>query len=215
MTTTPDAVQGGRRLRNMRDKQSRIFEAAAALFAEHGFASVTTQQISERADVAAGTLFRYAASKGELLLMVCNEEFRAALDQGERDAKAESDPSRAVLAMTRPILEAADQHVENTVAYQRELLFGAPTEQYRAKGLATVARLESMIAERLTAAVTLRDADPKAVFARALLAGRSVFAVLHLILARPSTGAHSGRDAIDDLRDQITQIVAGFFASVE
>ncbi|MFI6045009.1 TetR/AcrR family transcriptional regulator [Nocardia sp. NPDC051321] len=213
--TTPDAVQGGRRLRNMRDKQSRIFEAAAALFAERGFASVTTQQISERADVAAGTLFRYAASKGELLLMVYNEEFRTALDQGERDARAESDPSRAVLAMTRPILEAADQHVENTVAYQRELLFGAPTEQYRAEGLASVARLESMIAERLTVAVTLRDADPQAVFARALLAGRSVFAVLHLILARPSTGAHSGRDAIDDLRDQIAQIVAGFFASVD
>lgn len=215
MMTTPDAVRGGRRLRNMRDKQSRIFEAAAALFAERGFDSVTTQQISERADVAAGTLFRYAASKGELLLMVYNEEFRTALDLGEQQAQAERDPARAVLAMTRPILEAADRHVENTVAYQRELLFGAPTEQYRAEGLASVARLESMIAERLTAAVTDRDADPEAIFARALLAGRSVFAVLHLILARPSTGAHSGRDAIDDLRDQTAQIVAGFFASIE
>ncbi|MEU7144258.1 helix-turn-helix domain-containing protein [Nocardia sp. NPDC046473] len=210
--TTPQAVRGGRRMRNKQDKQSRIFEAAAALFAERGFDSVTTQEISERADVAAGTLFRYAASKGELLLMVYNAELRAALEQGERAARSEADPARAVFAMTRPILEAADRRVGDTVAYQRELLFGAPTEQYRAEGLAEVARLETMIAERLTAAV---PGDSKELFARALLAGRSVFAVLHLILARPSTGAHPGRDATDDLRDQIAQIVAGFFASIE
>ncbi|MFF3225931.1 TetR/AcrR family transcriptional regulator [Nocardia suismassiliense] len=215
MTTTPEAAHTGRRVRNMRDKQSRIFEAAAALFAERGFDSVTTQQISDRADVAAGTLFRYASSKGELLLMVYNEEFRTALELGEQVSRTEGDPARAVQAMVRPILEAADRRVENTVAYQRELLFGAPTEQYRGEGLALVAQLEAMIAERLTSGVTAPEADAKDLFARALLAGRSVFAVLHLILARPSTGAHPGRDATDDLHDQIAQIVAGFFASVE
>ncbi|MFI9402640.1 TetR/AcrR family transcriptional regulator [Nocardia sp. NPDC052316] len=213
--TTPEAAHTGRRVRNMRDKQSRIFEAAAALFAERGFDSVTTQQISDRADVAAGTLFRYASSKGELLLMVYNEEFRTALELGEQESRSEGDPVRAVLAMVGPILRAADRRVENTVAYQRELLFGAPTEQYRAEGLALVARLEAMIAERLTAEVTTDGADAKDLFARALLAGRSVFAVLHLILARPSTGAHPGRDATGDLRDQIAQIVAGFFASIQ
>ncbi|GAA5108516.1 TetR/AcrR family transcriptional regulator [Nocardia iowensis] len=212
--TTPGAAQVGRRLRNMRDKQSRIFEAAAALFAERGFDSVTTQEISERADVAAGTLFRYASSKGELLLMVYNEDFRAALELGDQASRAEDDPVQAVLAMVRPILEAADRRVENTVAYQRELLFGAPAEQYRAEGLALVARLEAMIADRLTAAATVRGVDANHLFARALLAGRSVFAVLHLILARPSTGAHPGRDATGDLRDQIAQIVAGFLASI-
>ncbi|MEV6559749.1 TetR/AcrR family transcriptional regulator [Nocardia sp. NPDC051756] len=215
MMTTPEAVQAGRRLRNMRDKQSRIFEAAAALFAERGFDSVTTQQISDRADVAAGTLFRYASSKGELLLMVYNEEFRTALEQGEQESRSENDPAQAVLAMVAPIVDAAATRVENTVAYQRELLFGAPTEQYRAEGLALVARLESMIAERLTAAVSAGEADQQDLFARALLTGRSVFAVLHLILAQPSTGAHPGRDATDDLRDQIAQIVAGFFASIQ
>ncbi|WP_433654052.1 TetR/AcrR family transcriptional regulator [Nocardia sp. CA-128927] len=210
--TTPEAAQDGRRLRTMRDKQARIFEAAAALFAERGFDSVTTQQISDRADVAAGTLFRYASSKGELLLMVYNEEFRAALELGEQESRNKRDAAQAVLAMVRPILDAADRRVENTVAYQRELLFGAPTEQYRAEGLALVTRLETMIAERLTAGMS---GDEKDLFARALLAGRSVFAVLHLILARPSTGAHPGRDATGDLRDQIAQIVAGFFASIE
>ena len=59
----------GRRVQNMRDKRERIFRAAHELFTERGFDRVTTQEISERADVATGTLFRYAASKSELLLL--------------------------------------------------------------------------------------------------------------------------------------------------
>ena len=40
---TPDAATAdGRRARNMRDKQDRIFRAAADLFAERGFESVST-----------------------------------------------------------------------------------------------------------------------------------------------------------------------------
>ena len=62
----------GRRERAKQDKRARIFAAAAALFAEHGFERVTTQQIADRADVGAGTLFQYASTKGELFLMVYN-----------------------------------------------------------------------------------------------------------------------------------------------
>ncbi|MFQ6329947.1 TetR/AcrR family transcriptional regulator [Nocardia sp. CWNU-33] len=215
MTISPDPAHAGRRQRNMRDKQLRIFEAAAALFAERGFESVTTQQISDRADVAAGTLFRYASSKGELLLMVYNEDLRLALELGDAQSRSQSEPVDAVLSMVRPTVEAADRHVENTVAYQRELLFGSPTEKYRAEGLALVAQLEAMIAVRLAAAARQGGRESRRLDKQALLAGRSVFAVLHLILARPSTGVHPGYGAIGDLRDQITQIVAGFFASLD
>jgi AcrR family transcriptional regulator len=44
--------------------------AARELFAERGVSGVTTQQIADRADVAIGTLYRYAATKAELLIMV-------------------------------------------------------------------------------------------------------------------------------------------------
>ena len=67
---TMAVAAASRRDRNMRDKRDRIFRAAAELFAERGFAAVTTQEVSDRADVAAGTLFRYAATKSELLLMI-------------------------------------------------------------------------------------------------------------------------------------------------
>ena len=78
MITTDALARPGRRDRNMQDKHGRIFQAAAALFEAHGYAGVTTQAISERADVGAGTLFRYASSKDELLLMVLNQALRAA-----------------------------------------------------------------------------------------------------------------------------------------
>ncbi|MFQ6395421.1 hypothetical protein ACLMAJ_18385 [Nocardia sp. KC 131] len=37
-----------------------------------------------------------------------------------------------------------------------------------------------------------------------------VFTALHLMLTRPATDAHPGRDTLGDPGDQIAQIVAGF-----
>ena len=71
-----------RRDRNMDAKRARIQEAARELFWRDGYAGVTTQAVSDRADVAAGTLFRYAATKADLLLMVYNLEFAEAIAAG-------------------------------------------------------------------------------------------------------------------------------------
>ena len=49
----------------MADKNRRILRAAADLFDRYGYAAVTTQQFADRADVAAGTGFRYAQTKAE------------------------------------------------------------------------------------------------------------------------------------------------------
>lgn len=205
----------GRRDRNMQDKQTRIFAAAASLFAEKGFERVTTQQISERADVAAGTLFRYATSKGELLMMVYNQQFRAALSAGERESRSRRDPVDAVQAVVGPLLAAADSNVENTVNYQRELLFGSADEKYRSEGLELVARLEETIAHRLVEAARNRGLDERQAEDQARHASRSIFAILHLILARAFTGAHPHNDPEADLHAQIDQIVTGFFAALD
>ncbi|RMI33530.1 TetR/AcrR family transcriptional regulator [Nocardia stercoris] len=197
----------------MREKQGRIFEVAARLFAERGFGAVTTQQVSDQADIAAGTLFRYASSKGQLLLMVYNEDFRSALQTGAHRARDIADPVGAITALLRPILVAAARNSENTIAYQRELLFGPPEETYREQGLALVAQLESALAEILLTAVADSGEPTAAQREAARVAGRSLFAVLHMALVRPSTGVHPHHDPIDDLSAQITQLVAGFRAT--
>ena len=73
-----DRMPIGRRERAKKDKHERIMTAARELFAEQGVSGVTTQQIADRADVAIGTLYRYASTKAGLLIMVQNEKFAAA-----------------------------------------------------------------------------------------------------------------------------------------
>jgi len=210
-----DATSGptrGRRERSMLDKQTRIFEAAAALFTERGFDAVATLEIAERADVAVGTVFRYASSKAELLLMVYNRELRDAIDAGARAAARHTDPVDAVDALAQAVLTASARNPANVVAYQRELLFGPVTEQYRAEGLALVDDLEHAIAARLVGAAR---ADYARVLHEAQLGARTVFAALSLHLAGPSTGAHPETHPAGVLRGQIAQIVRGVLATID
>ena len=209
----PSDAPQGRRERSMLDKRRRIFEAAAALFAERGYDAVSTQEIAELADVAAGTVFRYASSKAELLLMVYNTELRDAIDVGVRAAADHPDPVDAVDALVQPVLAGASRNPSTAVAYQRELLFGPATEQYRAAGLALVAELERAIASRLAASPEALGADDVVLRREASRAARTVFATLSLLLAEPSTGAHPGADASAELRGQVAQIVRGFLAT--
>lgn len=199
MVTTAES----RRDRGMRLKRTRIFDAARALFEDRAFDAVTTQAVADRADVAAGTVFRYAATKSELLLMVYNEEFRLARIEGERAARTAGAGAESVFALLVPILRRARVHPANSAAYQRELLFGAPEEEYRAAGLAEVALLERSIAAVLTVPPLTASAE------QARLAASAAFAALHLAIARMSTGAHPGRDAEEDLREQVQIVVHG------
>jgi len=201
-----------RRERNAREKHARIFRAASALFAERGYGAVTTQQISDRADVGAGTLFRYAASKSELLVMVYNAEFRAAVEEGERRAEAAGDPVTAIRRLLDPVVQRARERAEDTAAYQRELLFGDAEERYRAEGLEIVARLEASIGQVLARAAAGRGRSPAPEAVR--VASSSVFAAMHLAIARFSTGAHRGADVFDDLSLQVEQIVDGAIAAL-
>jgi len=196
----------GRRERNKREKRDRILAAATALFEERGFENVTTQQIADRADIGAGTLFRYAASKGELFLMVYNARFAAAVSEGETLSALSDDPASAVCALVEPVLVWA-AGFSDSADYQRALLFGAASEPYRAEGLAVVKRLEDGIAARLVAydGATVRPQD-------AARAARSVFAILNLLLVQPLNELHPDTDPRRELRAQITQIVAGLLA---
>lgn len=201
LMTAPQVL--GRRERNMQLKHERIFAAAAELFAERGFAAATTQEVADRAGVAAGTVFRYAASKSELLLMIYNRMFREAIAEGVGSAARPMDAVDAVQSIVMAVFDASMASPENSAAYQRELLFGPASERYRAEGLAIVAEMEDTIATRLLAAAPEMDADS------ARLTAASVFAVLHLGIARSSTQAHPGRDARQDLHDQVHLILAG------
>jgi AcrR family transcriptional regulator len=100
----------GKRARSKLEKRARILNAAREIFAEKGFAAATTQEIAERAGVAAGTLFLYAATKEELLIAA----FVGAIS--EVAAKAESS-----LPAEAPVLDQLMHVFAALVAYHREL----------------------------------------------------------------------------------------------
>lgn len=210
--TVPAAVRPGRRERAKQDKHARIFSAAAALFAEHGFERVTTQQIADRADVGAGTLFRYAATKGELFLMVYNERFAAAVEAGALAARDRTDRTDAVHALVEPVLRWA-RGLGDSADYQRELLFGPAGERYRDEGLAIVADLQHRIAALLLDGPGRGPDDDPGTVREADRAARSVFAVLNLLLVQPLNDLHPGSDTGAELRAQIAQVVRGYAAT--
>lgn len=173
------SAPAGRRERAMADKRRRIVNAARSLFAGSGVDGVTTQQIADEADVAIGTLFRYAASKAELLMLVQNEKFTDAVDDGccaAGAATAHASPCvEVVMAMLGPVIHCVREHPANGRIYLHELIFGDPSEVNRAAGLAQAWRLESSIAG-IVRETTPTDSDTAAAIARV------VTAVLHVTL---------------------------------
>ena len=143
------AAVAGRRERKKADTQRRIFEAADALLAEKGYARVTTQEIAEAADVGAGTLFRYARTKAEILIMVMNERLRLGAERGLVIAEQGGSPAEAIVGLVEPLVRAAIAHPENTSVFQREVLFGVDGP-YRAEALQRIRELEDAMVVILT-----------------------------------------------------------------
>ncbi|ALP49244.1 TetR/AcrR family transcriptional regulator [Corynebacterium glutamicum] len=140
-----DKPQLGRRERNKQEKLERITAAATQLFAKHGVADVTTQQIAEAADIGTGTLFLYAKTKGELLLLVQNNNYAAALARGKKAAAQESSVLDAVMALVTPVIQCNRVQVSNGRTYLQEMVFGDPNEPHHAKALEIVGETEQEI----------------------------------------------------------------------
>lgn len=192
VTSTP----AGRRERNKQEKLDRIVAAASELFAEHGVDDVTTQQIADKADIGTGTLFLYAKTKGELLLLVQTSHYIEALERGRADAEATPDALDAVLAIVRPIVECNRVQIDNGRTYLREMVFGDPEEPRHAEALAIAAQTEEAVA-----AVLRRDNRVRAEEAATL--ARVVSAIIFLSMAATLNAGLSVDDLVQDIRNQL------------
>lgn len=186
----------GRRERNKQQKLDRITAAASELLAEHGIEDVTTQQIADKADIGTGTLFLYAKTKGELLLLVQNAHYAEALQQGRADAETTSDILDAVLAIVRPIVECNRVQVDNGRTYLREMVFGDPAEPRHAEALSIVAETEEAIAAVLGRQEPARAHD-------AATTARIVSAIMFLSMAATVNAALSIDEIVQDIRTQV------------
>jgi AcrR family transcriptional regulator len=192
----------GRRERNKQQKLDRITAAASELFAEHGVEDVTTQQIADKADIGTGTLFLYAKTKGELLLLVQNAHYAEALERGRADAEIIPDALDAVMAIVRPIVECNRTQVDNGRTYLREMVFGDPTEPHHSEALSIVAQTEEAIA-----AVLGRNGLAGTGAGDAATTARIVSAIMFVSMAATVNAASSTDAIVQDIRTQVSLLI--------
>ncbi|MEV7135979.1 TetR/AcrR family transcriptional regulator [Arthrobacter sp. NPDC093128] len=190
----------GRRERNKQEKLDRITAAASELFAEYGVEDVTTQQIADKADIGTGTLFLYAKTKGELLLLVQNAHYAEALDRGRADAETIQDALGAVMAVVRPIVECNRVQVDNGRFYLREMVFGHPTEPHHSAALSIVGQTEEAIAAILDRAELAGAGD-------AATTARIVSAIMFVSMAASVNAGLETEALVQDIRTQISLLI--------
>lgn len=180
----------GRRERNKAEKLERIFAAGDELFETRDANSVTTQEIAERADIGAGTLFQYVASKAELLLMVHNRRFAQAVADGAAAQERVEGLRPRLLAALRPAVECNRHHPANGRTYIHEVVFGDQTERYRSEAHGIVAKLRAVVRKVLleTGAASAETADASA---------EVVFAVFYLTLCDAITAHHGSEQLLE------------------
>ena len=94
-----------RRERGKGEKLQRIRSVAHRLFSSQGFENTTTKQIAAEADIGTGTLFLYAPTKEDLLVLIFQDEVGHAVD-----AAFASIPAKPLLAQVIHVFNAITAH---------------------------------------------------------------------------------------------------------
>jgi TetR/AcrR family transcriptional regulator, cholesterol catabolism regulator len=99
------------RARKKAETLSAILDAARSLFAERGYDDTRTRDIADRAGIATGTLFNYAATKEAVVVLLWRDLASRAVADGTASAAAIDQPIDAMVALFRPIFTfyAADR----------------------------------------------------------------------------------------------------------
>ena len=126
----------GRREQNKLEKRARIVAAARALFRAKGYGQTTTQEIADAAEIATGTLFLYAPTKEDLLVMVFKDEM---IETAETARKRRNSDTSITDQVTAFFSKMIDYHQDN-LDIARLLLkeAAAPASDERANDIADV-----------------------------------------------------------------------------
>jgi len=200
-------VEPGRRARAKSDKRERILTAARAVFAETGVDAATTARIASLAGISHGTLFLYAATKGELVLMAGNAAVAAAIRVGVEAAARQRDPRECISALLRPLV-AEPGAIAFLAAYQRHLLDPAGAGEHLEAALALVRETELALTTILTAAWTGPSPAPSASDA-----ARAIAAVIDVELLRAGRTGAGAEHFVAEVLAQADVIVRGYLTT--
>jgi AcrR family transcriptional regulator len=147
----------------------QILEAAARLFARHGYTDTDTQLLAEKLGVGKGTLYRYFPSKEELFLATVDRVMRRLHEQIEAAIKDVDEPLQRIALAIRAYLAFFAEHPDfvelliqeraqfkdrkkPTYFQHREVHVERWRDLYR--GLIAAGRVRKMPVERITDVVS-------------------------------------------------------------
>jgi AcrR family transcriptional regulator len=189
----------GRRERNKLQKRARIVAAARELFRRQGFADTTTQQIADAADIGTGTLFLYARSKEDLLVMVFSDEM---LDTARRIFADPPDHASLAARLMAVFNRMADYHADDPDLARlllKELV--VPRSEARRSD---VDELMDAIYDGLTDMI---GTDPR--IRNPALVARSAFALYYFALLSWLGAGQDRGWCMRLLRDQLSHLING------
>lgn len=204
-STTGRSRPVGRRERNKQEKRDRIVQAARRLFQEKGFAQTTTLEIAEAADIGTGTLFLYARSKEDLLVLVFKDE----MQETAMAAFARLDAAASLLDQLVQVFGAMASHHDRdrdlAKILLREIMFPANEDR-----LADIAELMDAIFDGLgrllLAARESRDLrgtfDPR-------LAAENLFSIYFMDMLEWLRGRSSNQVFRERLRAHLATAIEG------
>lgn len=199
MRETTTSAAPGRRERNKLQKRARIVQAARALFQKQGFADTTTQQIADAADIGTGTLFLYAKSKEDLLVMVFKDEMLETVRAIYAGLPAEAPPTEQMMTVFNRMADYHARDMELSRVLLRELVIPSSPER-----ISEIAELMDVIFEGLTDIVARGARGPTS---NSTLIARSAFAVYYLALISWLGSGFDRTRSMRLLRDQLALLM--------
>src|SRR2546428_9849790 len=85
-------------------RREQILDAAARLFAKHGYAEADTQLLADELGVGKGTIYRYFPSKKELFLAAADRVMRQLRQRIDANIKDVADPLDRIAVAIRTFL---------------------------------------------------------------------------------------------------------------
>lgn len=196
----------GRREQNKLDKRTRIVAAARTLFMRKGFDATTTQEIADASGVAGGTVFTYARTKEDLLILVFHEEMVALVERAFRYSRRRKSLLKQVATFFETIVAYHEQDIPLARVLMRQLGYVASPEQ---RGLVSdlmvrlLGRLEQLVAEA-------KERDELSAGIATAPAARAAFAIYYLHLGAMLNG-YIDRPQFDRvLRSDLHFLLGGF-----
>jgi AcrR family transcriptional regulator len=95
-------------------------DAAATVFAQHGFRATTMEDLSAATGLAAGGLYHYIGSKEQLLVDICSELLDPLLDEAHAIVSEPAAPEETLRRLVRVWVGHVESHRDHMRVFQQE-----------------------------------------------------------------------------------------------